>query len=161
MNTQDSRSKKWKVVIPVIIIALVVGWYWFRPERLVTNRRVDEAIPAINNSAAQILESGTFHRARIQPREPQQSIVSRMGAEFFGSRTSRHLTALTFTFTWWPPKTPETTQVWNTRRSSIWDSSRGTSATKTTLSAPIWTWQSIVPCLCGANGLVRISALHH
>ncbi len=61
MNTQDSRSKKWRVVIPVIIIALVVGWYWFRPERLVTNRRVDEAFPAINDSAAQILESGTFH----------------------------------------------------------------------------------------------------
>jgi len=55
MNTQDSRSKKWRVVIPVIIIALVVGWYWFRPERLVTNRRVDEAFPAINDSAAQIL----------------------------------------------------------------------------------------------------------
>jgi len=61
MNTQNSRSKKWRVVIPVIIIALVVGWYWFRPERLVTNRRVDEAFPAINDSAAQILESGTFH----------------------------------------------------------------------------------------------------
>jgi len=61
MNTQDSRSKKRRVVIPVIIIALVVGWYWFRPERLVTNRRVDEVFPAINDSAAQILESGTFH----------------------------------------------------------------------------------------------------
>jgi Electron transfer DM13 len=61
MNTQESRSKKWKVVIPVIIIALVVGWYWFRPERLVINRRVDEAFPAMNDSATQILESGTFH----------------------------------------------------------------------------------------------------
>ena len=61
MNTQNSRSKKWRVVIPVIIIALVVGWYWFRPERLVTNRRVNEAFPAINDLAAQILESGTFH----------------------------------------------------------------------------------------------------
>jgi hypothetical protein len=58
MNTQDSRSKKWRVVIPVIIIALVAGWYWFRPERLVTNRRVDEGF---NDSSAQILESGIFH----------------------------------------------------------------------------------------------------
>jgi hypothetical protein len=58
MNTQDSRSKKWRVVISVIIIALVVGWYWFRPERLVTNRRVDEGF---TDSSAQILESGTFH----------------------------------------------------------------------------------------------------
>jgi hypothetical protein len=61
MNVQDSRARQWKVVIPVIIIALVVIWYWFRPERLVTNRRVDEVFPAINNSAAQILESGNFH----------------------------------------------------------------------------------------------------
>ncbi len=61
MNTQYSRSKKWRVVIPVIIIALVVAWYWFRPERLVTTRRVDEAFPVINDSATQILESGTFH----------------------------------------------------------------------------------------------------
>jgi cytochrome P460 len=50
---------------------------------------------------------------------------------------TRHQTALTFTFTWWPPKTPETTQVCNTQPSSTWDSSRGISATKTTLSAPI------------------------
>ena len=61
MNTPNSGSKKWKVVIPVIIFVLVAGWYWFRPERLVTNRRVDEAFPAINDSAAQILESGNFH----------------------------------------------------------------------------------------------------
>ena len=55
MKAQSSGTKRWQVVIPVIIIALVVGWYWFRPERLVTNRRVDEAFPAINDSAAQIL----------------------------------------------------------------------------------------------------------
>src|SRR5215471_7527010 len=61
MKTQDSRTKKWKVVVPVIIIVLVVCWYWFRPERLVTNRRVDEAFPAINDSQTQILESGNFH----------------------------------------------------------------------------------------------------
>ena len=61
MNTPNSGSKKWKVVIPVIIIVLVAGWYWFRPERLVTNRRVDEPFPTINDSSTQILESGTFH----------------------------------------------------------------------------------------------------
>src|SRR6266481_8189605 len=61
MKTQGSGTKRWKVVIPVIIIALFVGWYWFRPERLVTNRRVDEAFPATNDSATQILESGTFN----------------------------------------------------------------------------------------------------
>ena len=61
MKTQDSRTKKWTVFVPVIIVVLVVGWYWFRPERLVTNRRVNEAFPGINDSQTQILESGTFH----------------------------------------------------------------------------------------------------
>jgi hypothetical protein len=61
MNTPNSASKKWKVIIPVIIIVLVAGWYWFRPERLVTNRRVDEPFPTMNDSSTQILESGNFH----------------------------------------------------------------------------------------------------
>jgi hypothetical protein len=37
--------KKWKVATSLIVIALVVAWYAFRPERLVVNRRVDEAMP--------------------------------------------------------------------------------------------------------------------
>jgi len=53
--------KKKKVVILVIIIVLFVGWYWFRPEGLVVNRRVDEAFPTGNDSQPQILESGAFH----------------------------------------------------------------------------------------------------
>ena len=36
--------KKWtKLAIPVAAVAAVVAWYAFRPERLVVNRRVDEA----------------------------------------------------------------------------------------------------------------------
>ena len=61
MKTQDSRTKKWTVFVPVIIVVLVVGWYWFRPERLVANRGVDEVFPVINDSHTQILESSTFH----------------------------------------------------------------------------------------------------
>jgi len=53
--------KPLKVAIPLLVVALVAGWYWFRPERLVTNRAVNEAFPAINDSQTQILESGTFH----------------------------------------------------------------------------------------------------
>ena len=52
-----------------------------------------------------------FTAARTQPKEPQRSIAPRMAVEFFGSRTSRHQTALTFTLTWWPLKTPGTTKV--------------------------------------------------
>ena len=53
--------KKNKVVIPLVIIVLFVGWYWFRPEGLVINRRVDEGFPAGEHSPAQILETGAFH----------------------------------------------------------------------------------------------------
>jgi hypothetical protein len=37
--------KKWKIAIPVVIIALLVAWYAFRPERLVADLRVNEAMP--------------------------------------------------------------------------------------------------------------------
>jgi hypothetical protein len=50
-----------RVAIPLLVVALMAGWYWFRPERLVVDRRVNEAFPTINESSAQILESGTFH----------------------------------------------------------------------------------------------------
>jgi len=53
--------KTLKVAILLLIIALVAGWYWFRPERLFTNRQVNEAFPTTSESSAQILESGTFH----------------------------------------------------------------------------------------------------
>ena len=38
--------KKWKLVIPIAAVAAFLAWYAFRPERLVVNRRVDEAMPA-------------------------------------------------------------------------------------------------------------------
>jgi len=55
--------KKWiKIAIPVAVIAVLVAWYAFRPERLVVNRRVDEAMPAVQGgSTAQPLESGQFY----------------------------------------------------------------------------------------------------
>src|SRR5262249_5900902 len=61
MTIQDSRTKKWKVVITFILIALVAGWYWLRPERLVGTGRVNEAFLTTNDSAAEVLASGTFH----------------------------------------------------------------------------------------------------
>jgi Electron transfer DM13 len=54
--------KKLKVAIPLLVIALIVAWYVFRPERLVVNRRVNEAFPTtVNASSVQTLASGTFH----------------------------------------------------------------------------------------------------
>ena len=52
--------KGWiKIAIPVAVVVLVVAWYAFRPERLVVNRSVNEAIP--NAPGAQPLESGRFY----------------------------------------------------------------------------------------------------
>lgn len=55
--------KKWtKVVIAVVAVAAVIAWYAFRPERLVVNRRVNEALPtAQGGMAAQPVESGRFY----------------------------------------------------------------------------------------------------
>jgi len=55
--------KKWmKVAIPIAIVVLAMAWYAFRPERLVVNRSVDEAVPAAQGgSSIQSLESGRFY----------------------------------------------------------------------------------------------------
>jgi hypothetical protein len=55
--------KKWmKVAIPVVAVVVVVAWYAFRPERLIVNHKVDEAMPtAPGASTVQPLESGQFY----------------------------------------------------------------------------------------------------
>jgi len=45
-----------------VVVAVLVGWYAFRPERLVVNRRVDEALPTGQGGlSAQAVESGRFY----------------------------------------------------------------------------------------------------
>jgi len=55
--------KKWmKVAIPILAVMGLGAWYAFRPERLVINRRVNEAMPVgQGDSSPQPLESGTFY----------------------------------------------------------------------------------------------------
>jgi hypothetical protein len=54
--------KKWKIAIPIAIIVVFVAWYAFRPERLVVNRRVDEAMPTAQGvTAPETLVSGQFY----------------------------------------------------------------------------------------------------
>ena len=54
--------KKWKLMIPVAAVVAFLAWYAFRPERLVVNRRVDEAMPAAQGSSSpQPLVSGQFY----------------------------------------------------------------------------------------------------
>ena len=53
---------KWKIILPVLAIVLFGAWYAFRPERLVIDRRVNEAFPAAEDaSSAQVLVSGVFY----------------------------------------------------------------------------------------------------
>lgn len=54
--------KNWKIVGPIVVVVLFVAWYAFRPERLVVNHHVDEALPTTQTaSAARALESGSFY----------------------------------------------------------------------------------------------------
>jgi Electron transfer DM13 len=55
--------KMWiKIAIPVAAVGLLAAWYAFRPERLVVNRSVNEAMPnAPGAASAQPLESGRFY----------------------------------------------------------------------------------------------------
>jgi hypothetical protein len=54
--------KKWTLVILIAAVAAFLAWYAFRPERLVVNRRVDEAMPATQGSSSpQRLVSGQFY----------------------------------------------------------------------------------------------------
>ena len=56
------KNKIWKIVVPILLIAVFVAWYAFRPERLFVNKYVDEKLPNANaNSAPRSLESGPFH----------------------------------------------------------------------------------------------------
>ncbi|MGC2299579.1 MAG: DM13 domain-containing protein [Acidobacteriaceae bacterium] len=49
-------------MIPVAAVAVFVAWFAFRPERLVVNRRVNEAMPAAQRgSSPQPLVSGQFY----------------------------------------------------------------------------------------------------
>ncbi|MGB7282597.1 MAG: DM13 domain-containing protein [Candidatus Acidiferrum sp.] len=70
--------KKWKIAAPIVVTALFVAWYAFRPERLIVNHRVNEAMPAARGaSPSQALESGTFYGV-LHPTEGTATIY-RMG----------------------------------------------------------------------------------
>jgi Electron transfer DM13 len=50
-----------RLVLAVLVIVLFGAWYAFRPERLIINRKVNEAFPeSADASSTQAVESGTF-----------------------------------------------------------------------------------------------------
>ena len=71
--------KKWiKLGIPIAAVVILVAWYAFRPERLVVNRRVDEALPTVQGGPpAQPLESGPFYSI-LHPTEGT-AVIFQMG----------------------------------------------------------------------------------
>ena len=55
--------QKYRIILPVIAVVLILAWYAFRPERLFVNQRVHEELPTAQgtNSPARPLASGKFH----------------------------------------------------------------------------------------------------
>jgi hypothetical protein len=55
--------KPWmKIAIPIAVVVIIGAWYAFRPERLVVNRTVNEALPTSQGGSSPLqLESGSFY----------------------------------------------------------------------------------------------------
>jgi hypothetical protein len=55
--------KKWKkLTILIVVVAAFAAWYAFRPERLVVNRSVEEAMPTAQGASSPLpLVSGQFY----------------------------------------------------------------------------------------------------
>ena len=115
--------KRWtKIAILVAAVAVLVAWYAFRPERLVVNRRINEAMPAEQGgSPTQVLESGRFYSI-LHPTAGIATIYQ-MGERrvFCGLRISTHQTVPMFTSTWLRPTMRKTWLQWKTPVSLIWE----------------------------------------
>ena len=154
--------KKWKVVIPALVVTLFVGWYAFRPERLFVNQAVHDKFPTTaRGSSAQTLASGTFHSV-LHPTEGTATIY-RIGdgsrvLRFTNFRTSNGPDVHVYMVAADDAKDDASVQ-----RAGFIDlgSIKGTLAIKTTVSGPMWTCRITARFLCGANGSVSISELRH
>jgi hypothetical protein len=145
--------KAWiKVAIPVAAVAALVAWYAFRPERLVVNRRAAEALPtAQGGSSPSLLESGKFYGI-LHPTAGTATIYQMGG----GTRVLRFTSFSTSNgpdvhFYMVAADDARTQQQWNEPVSSIWESSKATSATRTTRLAATWIWRNTAQCPYGAN----------
>ena len=60
---RSQSIQRYRIILPVIAVVLLVAWYAFRPERLFVNQRVHEELPTAQaaNSPATLLASGKFH----------------------------------------------------------------------------------------------------
>lgn len=61
INGVEMTFRRHRVLLILIGAAfLVAGWYWFRPDKLFTNKRVDEPTPFATSQSAQPLFTGVF-----------------------------------------------------------------------------------------------------
>jgi hypothetical protein len=60
---RSQSIQRYRIILPVIAVVLLVAWYAFRPERLFVNQRVHEELATAQaaNSPARTLASGKFH----------------------------------------------------------------------------------------------------
>jgi hypothetical protein len=61
MATKRRPMRKRNVIISLVIIALYVAWYAFRPEGLIVNKRVEGTASAAPVGTLEALASGPFH----------------------------------------------------------------------------------------------------
>jgi hypothetical protein len=62
LQAKEKQMKTWmKIAIPVAVVAAFFAWYAFRPERLVVNQTVSEAMPLPQGTSLQPLVSGQFY----------------------------------------------------------------------------------------------------
>src|SRR5580704_11571462 len=65
-----------RFLILVAVVAAFLGWYAFLPERMVVNRRVDEAMPAARGSSSpQILASGHVYMVAADDAKDSASVL--------------------------------------------------------------------------------------
>ena len=150
--------KNWKIALLIAVIAVFAAWYAFRPERLVVNRRVNEAMPSAQaTSSAQALESGSFYSV-LHPTEGTATIY-RMGD---GSRILR--------FTNFKTSNGPDVHVYMVAADDAKDNAsvlragfidlgtiKGNIGDRTMPLVQTWTCRNIARCPCGASDSASIS----
>ena len=145
--------KTWIKVALAVVVVLIVGlWYWFRPDRIFSNVRVDEAMPAAQGAAAALpLESGTFYTI-LHPTSGTAMIYKMPDGtymlRFTNFDTSNGPDVHVYMVAADDAKDAATVER---AGSSIWVRSKETSATKTTYFRVIWIWRNIARYPFGAN----------
>ena len=98
------------LIYGLVILAAVIAWAAFRPERLFVNAKANEGFPtsAASTVTERILASGTFHSVAHDGSEMPASTSFRTANAFSALQTLRPPTVLMCMFTWSRLTTPLT-----------------------------------------------------